>query len=294
MNWIAKWIASPDASCRSPLLRKRFELARMPAKAHVLICGLGYHELYINGQRVGDHVLDPRRTDYQTRCLYVEHNVTSLLRAGSNAMGVMLGNGFFTQDQIWGGMSYGRPRAIVQLHGDEDVIVVSDASWRTISGPVCREQRLCARAAVSTGSAAGGASYSADAGANGLASAAGANASGAAPPSTGSGAGRGVMVRTRRGGPMSGAAGFGGGSGARAGAFLAALGGHHRLEEHLRRRRQGDAALARVPLDELASDDFLDRARCALHVDAVVALQQRDHVLARRVEQLRDFVNPDG
>ncbi len=137
----------------------------------------------------------------------------------------------------------------------------------------------------------------ADGAAAGLASAAGAApvASAATPPSTGSGAGRGVMVRTSRGGPTTGAAGLGGGSGARAGGLLgAALGGHRRLEEHLRRRRQGDAALASVPLDELASHDLFDRARRALHVDAVIALQQRDHFLARRVEQLRDFVNPDG
>ena len=103
------------------------------------------------------------------------------------------------------------------------------------------------------------------------------------------------MVRTSRGGPTTGATGLAAAPARCAAAFLAPrLGGHRRLEEHLRRRRQGDAALASVPLDELASHDLFDRARRALHVDAVIALQQRDHFLARRVEQLRDFVNPDG
>jgi hypothetical protein len=59
-------------------------------------------------------------------------------------------------------------------------------------------------------------------------------------------------------------------------------------------RRHLDVPLTRLLADELPRDDLFDRARRALHLDAVVALQQRDHFLARRVEQLRDFVNPDG
>jgi hypothetical protein len=57
--------------------------------------------------------------------------------------------------------------------------------------------------------------------------------------------------------------------------------------------RQGDAALPREPLDELASDDLFDRARGALHLDPMIALEQRHHFLAGGVEQLRDFVDPN-
>ena len=66
-----------------------------------------------------------------------------------------------------------------------------------------------------------------------------------------------------------------------------------RLGEHVA-ARQRDVALAREALDELARDDFFDRARGALHLDAVVALEQRRHFLARRAEQFRDLVNPDS
>ena len=58
--------------------------------------------------------------------------------------------------------------------------------------------------------------------------------------------------------------------------------------------RQGETAFARHALDELAGDDFLNGARRALHLDAVIALQQRHHVLARRVEYFGDFVDPNG
>src|SRR5262249_49141679 len=58
--------------------------------------------------------------------------------------------------------------------------------------------------------------------------------------------------------------------------------------------RQRDVALLRQALDELARHDFLDRARGALHFDAVIALQERGHFLARRVEQFRDPIDPNG
>src|SRR5215211_175623 len=108
--WKAKWIASPDTSCRSPLVRKKFQLPSRPATARAFICGLGYYELWINGKRTGDHVLDPGQTDYETRALYVEYDVTELVVEGDNAIGVMLGSGWYNQDRVWGGMSYGLPR----------------------------------------------------------------------------------------------------------------------------------------------------------------------------------------
>jgi hypothetical protein len=58
-------------------------------------------------------------------------------------------------------------------------------------------------------------------------------------------------------------------------------------------RRQLDVALLGQTIDELAGDDLFDRAGSALHLDAVIALEERRHFLARRSEQLRDLINPD-
>ncbi len=56
---------------------------------------MGYYELYLNGKRVGNHVLDPGFSDYDRRLLYVTYDVTSLFGQGANAIGVILGNGWF-------------------------------------------------------------------------------------------------------------------------------------------------------------------------------------------------------
>jgi len=49
-----------------------------------------------NGEKIGDHVLDPGTTDYNKRVLYETYDVTDYLKAGTNAVGVMLGNGWFS------------------------------------------------------------------------------------------------------------------------------------------------------------------------------------------------------
>ena len=104
-DWKATWIESPDPSCKSPLFRKQFDVTQAPKLARAYLCGLGYSELYINDKNVSDRVLDPAQTDYETRCLYVAHDVMPFLKQGSNEIRILLGNGFYTQDRVWGGMS---------------------------------------------------------------------------------------------------------------------------------------------------------------------------------------------
>lgn len=135
----------PLRGLAAPLFRREFEIGGGIQSAHLNICGLGYYEAWINGRRVGDHVLDPAQTDYDQRCLYVTHDVTAHVRLGSNAIGVMLGDGFFNQDCVWGngqGLSYGEPRLLAELViclvGGERLRVVTDASWRCAAGPVIR------------------------------------------------------------------------------------------------------------------------------------------------------------
>ncbi|MBV9470551.1 MAG: family 78 glycoside hydrolase catalytic domain [Abitibacteriaceae bacterium] len=141
-DWQAQWITSASANngTPSPLFRHEFSVAKPLKRAVAYICGLGYSELYLNGRKVGDHVLDPAQTDYEQRALYVTYDVTHLLKRGTNAVGVMLGNGFFNQEQVWGGMSYGKPQLILQMqleYADGTLqTVLSDGTWRTTVGPI--------------------------------------------------------------------------------------------------------------------------------------------------------------
>ena len=87
----------------------------------VCICGLGQYELAVNGNRIGDHVVDPGWTNYRKRCLYAMYDVTASLRRGENVLAVMLGNGMYN---VTGGRytkfqgSFGPPKLILQLQMD--------------------------------------------------------------------------------------------------------------------------------------------------------------------------------
>lgn len=74
-------------------LRKEFEAAKPVKRAMAYVAGLGLYEMYVNGRRVGDAVLQPNLSEYDKRVYYNTHDITPLVRSGSNAVGVVLGNG---------------------------------------------------------------------------------------------------------------------------------------------------------------------------------------------------------
>lgn len=148
-DWQGKWIAA-HKRVSSPLFRRNFTLSNSIRRARVYVSGIGYYELSINGNKIGDRVLDPAPTYYNndlplklnSRVLYAAYDVTDALRAGSNAIGVTLGNGFYSaeSDASWWN-SYGdRPRLLLQLNielADGQIVsVVSDSSWKTAAGPI--------------------------------------------------------------------------------------------------------------------------------------------------------------
>jgi alpha-L-rhamnosidase len=124
----------------SPLLRKEFEISQKIKRARIYVSGLGWYELYINGQKVGDHVLDPVTSDYRKRVYYVTYDVTDILGKGTNAVGVMLGNGWFSEP---GHLKYGdSPRLLLQMNIEfadgTRTSIKTDKTWKTASGPVTR------------------------------------------------------------------------------------------------------------------------------------------------------------
>jgi len=131
--------AGPGPS-EAPLLRKTFGIARKVKRARVYLSGLGWYELYINGRKVGDHVLDPATTDYHKRTLYVTYDVTDRLQQGPNAVGVMLGNGWYCEP---GRLKYGdSPRLLMQMQVEfadgTTTVVKTDRTWKASTGPIVR------------------------------------------------------------------------------------------------------------------------------------------------------------
>src|SRR5690606_8520574 len=112
--------------------------------AMVACCGLGHFELWINGVRVGEDVLQPAWTQYTKRCCYVMQDVTALLTKGENVAAVWLGNGMYHVEgkgryrKFTG--SFGPLKLIWQLDIEQadgtSVRIVSDRTWKTAPGPI--------------------------------------------------------------------------------------------------------------------------------------------------------------
>jgi hypothetical protein len=143
-RWQAQWIEAQE-NLSMPIFRSEFSIAKKVSRATLRVCGLGQFEAHINGKNVTEAVLTPGWTDYRKRVFYDTFDVTTLLKPGANAIGVMLGNGMYRVEKTKGRYtkfvgSFGQPKLIAQLDvsfedGSEQVIA-SDGSWKTAQGPI--------------------------------------------------------------------------------------------------------------------------------------------------------------
>lgn len=150
-DWKAKWITKKNfrsfLSGGDPVsgkknyrqfyaayFRKDFEVKKKVKRARAYISGLGLYELRINGQKVGDNVLDPGQTDYSKVALYSTYDITDLIR-DKNAVGVILGNGRHIESY-----GYGKPKLTVQIlleyEDGSSEFILSDGIWKVSHGPL--------------------------------------------------------------------------------------------------------------------------------------------------------------
>ena len=90
--WISNFTQHPFYA------RRGFQVEAGLKRATARVCGLGQFNLYVNGRKAGDHFLDPGWTNYRKVIQYVTFDVTDLLTAGKNALGIEVGNGWYIRD----------------------------------------------------------------------------------------------------------------------------------------------------------------------------------------------------
>ena len=172
--WSGQWIGAPwqgedsydyDRSedvQPAPLLRKEFEVNKPVKSARFYGTGLGYFELYVNGSKMGDEYLVPNQTNYGYReklaerlipvpdpfngysVAYVTYDLKDYIVKGTNAVGAILGNGFYDLVFRRFVMGYGVPKffgqiVIVYEDGSRDV-VASDTSWKIAKSAITFDQ----------------------------------------------------------------------------------------------------------------------------------------------------------
>lgn len=151
----AAWEAVDTLAKKSICLRRTFQVGdateggtnRKPGKkiveATAYVCGLGFYEFSLNGKKVGNSEFAPLWSDYDKTVYYNTYDVTEQLRRGENAVGILLGNGFYN---VQGGryrklqISFGPPTLLFELvinYEDGTCTTVhSDNEWKYDFSPV--------------------------------------------------------------------------------------------------------------------------------------------------------------
>jgi alpha-L-rhamnosidase len=157
-DWQAHWIAAhldsleraaqaiqatPREPGTPPWLRKEFTIDGPARRATLYASARGLYDLHLNGQAVTDDVFAPEWTDYDTRIQYRTYDVTNLLKKGANALGAVLGDGWYSGYVGWQETRgrYGLQNSLflqleIELENGSRHTIVSDGSWRCAAGPI--------------------------------------------------------------------------------------------------------------------------------------------------------------
>lgn len=148
LQWKASWITMANETAKespkpSHFLRKDFSLHGKIKSARVYVSALGLYELYLNGKKVGNDYFTPGWTSYKKRIQYQVYDVTDMLKPTSNAVGAILGDGWYRGFIGFSGQKeyYGSKLAliaqirVVYADGTEQWILTDD-SWKATTGPI--------------------------------------------------------------------------------------------------------------------------------------------------------------
>ncbi len=140
---------APSGPC--PIFRREFSVDAEIESARIFVVGLGHFDLRVNGDRVGDTLINEPWSQYDKRIYYQQFDLTGRLRQGANAVGVLLGNGFWrvasppagrwTKGDAMPDFSEGhnfqlRARIEIRYADGRVQSVETGPGWRATAGPV--------------------------------------------------------------------------------------------------------------------------------------------------------------
>ncbi len=133
-DWLASYIGyNVEAGFKEcPQVYKSFEIENNDLKYFLHVNSLGYHEVYLNGKKVGNGVLTPAVSQYGKRSLINTYDLSPYLEEGENNLMFWLGSGWYTEG-LFEVVSTG-PLVRAQLekidkNNQKEIVLVTDGSW---------------------------------------------------------------------------------------------------------------------------------------------------------------------
>ena len=141
-----KWITAPFEKCSHGIYRRTFELSSEEdiKKTRLYISGLGLYEVYLNGEKIGNEFLSPFYNDYNYWIQYQTYDITNMLKAGSNELKVMLGNGWYkgrfgfidNLDRLYGDRQLMICQLTVDFRNGNQISISSDENFECQKSPI--------------------------------------------------------------------------------------------------------------------------------------------------------------
>ena len=122
----------------TPMLRRTFAVSDsdlihydfQTVRFSVEVTSLGYHEVYVNGRQVGDHVMQPAVSQLDKRALTVSYDITEQVREGDNEIMLWIGQGW---GRVYGTPAAARARVLKTVYIEEirliDYLARTDSTW---------------------------------------------------------------------------------------------------------------------------------------------------------------------
>lgn len=150
MNYFANFIkageeyTTAEKSVPAPYLRKSFDITEIPEQAELFITGIGFYDVYINGEKITKGYLAPYRSNLDDYIYYDKYELSDKLVKGKNTLGIILGNGMLNSigGYVWNFSNApfrGAPQtafALVLKNGDGEQLVLSDTDVKTAPSPI--------------------------------------------------------------------------------------------------------------------------------------------------------------
>ncbi|UOB18099.1 alpha-L-rhamnosidase [Abyssalbus ytuae] len=139
-DWKAQWITmgyKEDPERQSPAFRKEVFIRKKVQSATLCVTSHGLYQAFLNGKKIVNAYLTPGWTSYNKRLQYQVYDVTNMLAEGKNAIGALLGSGWYRGTLAWSDNKnlYGNELALLlQLNinytdGTSEVLG-TDSTWK--------------------------------------------------------------------------------------------------------------------------------------------------------------------
>lgn len=130
------------------LFRKEFNVRKKVKKARLYVTALGSYRIFVNGALIGNYVLTPEFTNYNSRIIYQTYDISESITKGDNVIGSLLGDGWYGSPLGWNGeydlFGISDNMLLAEIHIEykdgSEAIIITDNSWRADRSPILKSE----------------------------------------------------------------------------------------------------------------------------------------------------------